>query len=292
MPAEATGQPYGEVYDLGYKHYEGERLGRTHAVRALIVYSMKRGLGIRKRWTSKIMPTLLYIAAYTPALIVAGILAFLPDEVAFGYGDLAGFISTALLIFAAGLAPEMLSDDRRENVLALYFSRAITRADYLLAKVAAMIILMATIAFGPQLLLFVAKVLLDDDPLGYLGGHIDDLGKIIAWGAIVCVYYTAIGLAIAAFVNRKGVASAVFIGGVFLVTAITNALYEAMSGTLRDYIIMVSPIELIQAITGWLLGDDVGSEIGNLDGPAYLAGIAAAVAVAALIMYRRYLTEE
>lgn len=291
MRAEGPPQPYGEVYDLGYKHYEGERQGRGHAVRALILYSMKRGLGIRKRWTSKIMPTLLYIAAYTPALIVAGILAFLPDEVGFGYGDLAGFISTALLIFAAGLAPEMLSDDRRENVLPLYFSRAITRADYLLAKVAAMMILMATIAFGPQLLLFLARVLLDDDPLGYLGDNVDDLGRIVVWGLIVCVYYTALGLAIAALVNRKGVATALFVGGVFLVTAITNALFEAVDGTLRDYIILVSPIELIQAITGWLLGD-VSSEMGNLRGPVYLVGIAAAVGISALIMYRRYLTEE
>ncbi|HBY46393.1 MAG TPA: hypothetical protein DEG70_09105, partial [Chloroflexi bacterium] len=148
MPAESAGQPYGEVYDLGYKHYDGERLGRAHAIRALIVWSMKRGLGIRKRWTSKIMPALLYVAAYSPALIVAGILAFLPTQVDFSYGSLAGFISMALLIFAAGLAPEMLSDDRRENVLALYLARAITPVNYLLAKIAAMIILMATIAFG------------------------------------------------------------------------------------------------------------------------------------------------
>ena len=291
MPAEAAGQPYGEVYDLGYKHYDGERLGRAHAIRALIVWSMKRGLGIRKRWTSKIMPALLYVAAYSPALIVAGILAFLPTQVDFSYGSLAGFISMALLIFAAALAPEMLSDDRRENVLALYLARAITPVNYLLAKIAAMIILMATIAFGPQLLLFIAKVLLADNPLSYFGNHLGDLGRIIAWGAIICVYYTAIGLAVAALVDRKGIASAVFIGGILLITAITNALFDATSGTLRDYIVLISPIELVQSITGWLLGGS-GSTIGNLVGPAYLVGVVAAVIAAGLIMQRRYLAEE
>ncbi|HMM42330.1 MAG TPA: ABC transporter permease subunit [Thermomicrobiales bacterium] len=291
MSADRPTQPYGEVYDLGYRHYEGERQGRAHAVRALIIYSMKRGLGIRKRWTSKIIPALLYAAAYAPALIVAGILAFLPDQVDFGYGDLAGFISTALLIFAAGLAPEMLSDDRRENVLALYFSRAITRADYLLAKVAAMGILMATIAFGPMLLLFIARVLLADSPISYFGDHVGDLGRIAAWGAIVCVYYTAIGLAIAALVDRKGIASAVFIGGIFLVAAVANALFQATSGTLRDYLVLISPLDLIDAITEWILGGATG-DMANLKGPVYLVGVAAVIVVAALIMYRRYLAEE
>lgn len=291
MSADRPTQPYGEVYDLGYRHYEGERQGRAHAVRALIIYSMKRGLGIRKRWTSKIIPALLYVAAYAPALIVAGILAFLPDQVDFGYGDLAGFISTALLIFAAGLAPEMLSDDRRENVLALYFSRAITRADYLLAKVAAMGILMATIAFGPMLLLFIARVLLADSPISYFGDHVGDLGRIAAWGAIVCVYYTAIGLAIAALVDRKGIASAVFIGGIFLVAAVANALFQATSGTLRDYLVLISPLDLIDAITEWILGGAAG-DMANLKGPVYLVGVAAVIVVAALIMYRRYLAEE
>lgn len=291
MSADTTGQPYGEVYDLGYKHYEGQRLGRAHAVRALVVYSIKRGLGIRKRWTSKIIPVLLYIAAYAPVLIVAGILAFLPEQVGFGYSDLAGFISTALLIFAAGLAPEMLSDDRRENVLALYFSRAITRADYLLAKVAAMGLLMATIAFGPPLLLFIAKVLLANSPISYFGDHIGDLGRIAAWGALVSVYYTAIGLGIAALVDRKGIASAVFIGGILLVTAITSALFNATSGVLSDYLVLISPLDLIDALTSWILGGSPG-DMATLKGPVYLVGVAVVVVVAALVMYRRYLSEE
>ncbi|MCO5177855.1 MAG: ABC transporter permease [Thermomicrobiales bacterium] len=289
--ADTPQQPYGEVYDLGYAHYDGERLGRSHAVRALVIYSIKRGLGIRKRWTSKIIPALLYIAAYSPVLIVAGLLAFLPEGVEFSYADLAGFISTALLIFAAGLAPEMLSDDRRENVLSLYFSRAITRGDYLMAKVAAMTLLMATIAFGPPLLLFIAKVLLANSPISYFGDHIGDLGRIAAWSALVCIYYTALGLLIAALVDRKGIASAVFIGGLLLITAISNALFEAMSGSLRDFIVLLSPLELINALTSWILRGNPGA-MANLHGPVYLVGVAGVVAIAALVMYRRYMTED
>jgi ABC-2 type transport system permease protein len=292
MATEQPTQPYGEIYDLGYKHYDGPRLGRSHAIQALVIYSIKRGLGIRKKWTSKIMPVILYIAAYAPALIVAGIMSFLPDQVNFGYGDLNGFISIAVLIFAAGLAPEMLSDDRRENVLSLYFSRALTRMDYLLSKAIAMGVLMGTMVFGPPLVLFIAKVLLANDPISYFAHHLGDIGRILAYGTLVASYFGSIGLAIAAYTNRKGIASAIFIGGLFLVTAIANALFDAVEGTLHDYIVLFSPLDLLESISQWIYGGNQGAAMYTLKGPVYLVGVIVVIAIAASIMYRRYLAED
>ena len=37
-------QRYGEVFDRGYKHYDGSRLGRMHAIWALTLYSIKRAM--------------------------------------------------------------------------------------------------------------------------------------------------------------------------------------------------------------------------------------------------------
>src|SRR5689334_13840217 len=53
--APVEGGRYGEVFDRGYKHYDGPRLGRNHARRALIGYSVKRAMGIKKSWTAKII---------------------------------------------------------------------------------------------------------------------------------------------------------------------------------------------------------------------------------------------
>ena len=39
---------YGEVYDRGYRHYDGPRLGRGHAIWALVLYSMKRAVVLKK----------------------------------------------------------------------------------------------------------------------------------------------------------------------------------------------------------------------------------------------------
>lgn len=295
-------QPYGEVFDRGYQHYTGPRLGRQHAIRALIWYSMKRGLGIKKRWTAKIIPALLYIFAYGPAIIVVALLAFLDsatpgqDSITFGYDDLNGIIAFALLIFAAATAPEMLCDDRKDNVLSLYFSRALSRLDYLTAKVAALALLMGTIAFGPPFLLFIGKNFLADNPFSAFANNIGDLGRIILFGALVSIYWAAIGLSIAAFTNRKGVAAAIFIGGVLILTALANAFYDALDSSVRGYLIVLAPFDLLSAISQWLFAtpDDVEAGLANADvnSIVYIVGVLGVAGLCALIMYRRYLADE
>ena len=129
---------FGEVYDRGYQHYLGERQGRRAAYWALITYSMKRAMGIKKSWTSKVIPFLLYLAVAGTVLIVIGIEAFLPDTVSgeiMSFPDYFNFIFLIEGAFVATIAPEMLCGDRRERVLNLYFSRAITRLDYILSLI-------------------------------------------------------------------------------------------------------------------------------------------------------------
>lgn len=295
QPHGQAAQPYGEIYDLGYQHYTGSRQGRPRAVQALVLYSVKRGLGIKKKWTSKIIPSVLYMAAFIPAFIIAGLIAFLgSEEVEFGYSGLYDYIQFVLLIFAAALAPEMLCDDRRENVLSLYFSRALTRFDYLLGKVGGMAILMLSIALGPTILLFFAQVLLADSPLSYFGDHVGDLGRIAASGLLIAIYYAAIGLGVAAFTDRKGVASAIIIGLVIFLFAISNALFESLDGGMRRFAILFSPLDVIHATNVWLFDATRDQMIRESDLPnvVYPAAVLIVAAASAVIMYRRYLAED
>ncbi|HLU37187.1 MAG TPA: hypothetical protein VKZ61_15605, partial [Thermomicrobiales bacterium] len=72
-------QPYGEVFDRGYRSYDGPRHGRSGAITSLIGYSMKRAMGIRKSWTAKILPFLLYTAITIPLVVQIGVTAIVPD---------------------------------------------------------------------------------------------------------------------------------------------------------------------------------------------------------------------
>ncbi|MFW6075204.1 MAG: ABC transporter permease subunit, partial [Chloroflexota bacterium] len=211
-------QPYGEVFDRGYQHYTGPRLGRGYAIRRLMIFSIRRGLGIKKRWTAKIIPIILYLISYAPALLIVGILAFVPADELTGLGvdSLYGVLETVILVFAAALAPEMLCDDRRERTLQLYFSRPLTPVDYLLAKVLAMGVLMSTVIFGPPMLLFLGLMLTSDSPGSYLIDNFSDVLKITSYGVMVSMFFAAIALTVALFTVRKGVAAAILIIGTIL----------------------------------------------------------------------------
>src|SRR6188472_1915736 len=123
--APSEGGRYGEVFDRGYKHYDGPRLGRNHARRALVGYSVKRAMGIKKSWTAKVIPIFLYVAVLIPVIISLGIRAFLPTAEVLQYSEYFGSIFIFLVegVFAAMIAPELLSSDRQEKVLPLYFAR-------------------------------------------------------------------------------------------------------------------------------------------------------------------------
>lgn len=289
-------QPYGEIFDRGYQHYAGERLGRAHAVRALTIYSIKRGLGIKKKWTAKILPIILYAVAFIPAMVIIALLAFLPaDELGIGFDSLYGTLETVILIFAAALAPEMLADDRRDNVLSLYFSRPITRWDYLGAKVAAMAFLMGTIVFGPPLLLYFGLILTADSPVSYFFDNIGTLLKIIGYGVLLAAFFAALGLIIAQFTTRKGIAAAVLIVGTILLTGIANAFFEAVSDqSWRGYLLFISPLEYLGAARVWIFGGQKTefAEATDIPGILYLVFAGAVVAIAMYMMHRRYETEE
>jgi ABC-2 type transport system permease protein len=288
-------QPYGEVFDRGYQHYAGERLGRRHAVRALIIYSIKRGLGIKKKWTAKVLPIILYIIAFIPALIITGLLAFLPaDELGISYDDLYANIQLVILIFAAALAPEMLADDRRDNVLALYFSRPLTRWDYLGAKIGAMGILMGTIVLGPPLLLFLGFILNADSPVSYFFNNLEDLLQIGSFSILLAAVFAALGLIIAQFTTRKGIAAAVLIVGTLLLSGLANGFAEALNDqSWRGYLLFLSPFDYLIAVRSWIFDEPYPmSEDTDIPGILYLIYAAAIVAGAMYLMHRRYETEE
>lgn len=290
-------QPYGEIFDRGYQHYTGPRMGRSYAVRRLTIHSIRRGLGIKKKWTAKIVPILLYGLAYTPALIIVALLAFIPVEDFNGLGvdSLYGVLETVILVYAAALAPEMLCDDRRQGTLQLYFARPLTRLDYLTAKVLAMGLLMATVIFGPPLLLFLGLAMTGDSPLSYFVDNFSELLQIASYGVMVSAFYAAIALTISLFTTRKGVAAAILIVGVILISSIVNAFYSAFDSDWRGWLVLLSPFDFIDSLRRWVFANESQNRMVETAGmPEAVLGLwlLAVVGIAIAFMQRRYLREE
>lgn len=297
-PDQEMNQParYGEVYDRGYKHYEGERLGRPQAFRALTRYSMSRSLGIRKRWTAKIVPIILYAVAAGTVLIVIGVESFLApltDEVLMDYGDFFGFIFVIEGVFVATIAPEMLCPDRRENVLTLYFSKAITRLDYVLAKLTATAILTLTLSFVPAATLWLFRNLLADAPLVALTDNLGDLAKIALVGGLISLYLGAIGLMISSFTGRKVIAVPVIIVGYLVTEGLVNSIAYALGeNRLADWVTFLSPATIANNVAYSLFPPQVSIDGIPFQWWAYAAGMAVTIAVACAVMIWRYVPED
>jgi ABC-2 type transport system permease protein len=178
---------YGEVFDRGYANYEGERLGRRQAFRSLVGYSMKRAMGIRKSWTAKILPILLYTSAIIPLVVMIGISTIAPDAGFTSYSSYLAAIFLIVGIFVATAAPEMVCVDRRERTLPLYFSRAIARFDYVLAKVVAMTLLTMTLSMAPSIILWFGRQLVSDSPWQAMRDNVGDLGRVVFVGALIAL---------------------------------------------------------------------------------------------------------
>lgn len=295
MTTPQSDRAFGEVYDRGYQHYTGPRLGRPHAFRALTGYSMKRALGAKKRWTAKVVPVILYVAVALLVIIPLGIQAFIDSAQVLQYWDYFAVAWLILGVFVATIAPEMLCSDRREKTLILYFSRPITRLDYLLSKLLATGLLTLTITLVPLSIFWLGRQLLEDSPVRAMKDNLGDLWKIVIVSIIVSAYLGALGLVVSSFTGRKAIA----VGIIVVAFLFSSALAGVLQSTFGDadqkaWFALISPARTIQQFVfgTWdqRIADD---QFGNpLDTWVYGAVMIATVAICCAIMYWRYVPED
>lgn len=282
---------YGEVFDRGYAHYTGERLGRPQAFRSLIGYSIKRAMGIRKPWTAKVLPFLLYTSAVIPLIVMIGISAIAPDVEFASYTGYLFAIFTILGIFVATSAPEMVCVDRRERTLPLYFSRSITRTDYVLAKVLAMTILTGTLSVVPSVILWLGRQLVADAPWEAMQDNVGDLGRVLVVGSLMALVLGTGGLFVSSLTDRKGVAITVIIIGFVVVTSVANIAGELLQDyEWSRYLILASMVDTFQGVCSYFFDDIDNSfvERADLSLEFYLIYLGALVVTCVLLMRWRY----
>jgi ABC-2 type transport system permease protein len=290
MPA-----PAGTIYDRGYRHYEGPREGRGRRLRAIVVAGVRRALGLKRNWKTKVVPFGLLVIAFGPVFAFIGVRVLVGEAVGefLGYGRYLRIVAGILLLFAATAGPELLCPDRRQNVLALLFTRPVTRADYLLAKLAALLLVVGLIAVVPLVVLFLGNTLTADSAATYLREHLDDLGRILLAGVALTVFYSVVALAAASLTDRRALATAGLLGVMLGSSALANILFFTTRFDGRRWFALLSLGGVPLRFVDWLFGDgfDPGSlaQQAGLTGPTYLAEMAVIVAVAGGVLAWRVL---
>lgn len=284
----------GAIYDLGYQGYDGPRLGRSAAVLTLFWESLRAAFGLGRSGRAKIIPWGLTVFAIIPAAVTAAIAALVPVGGAspFSYDNYLFSMGTIFALFLAAQAPELVSGDQRHRVLALYFSHALLRSDYGLAKVAALAAALFIISIAPLLVLFLGAVLAAADVPKAIGDQLENLPQIIGAPIIYAIPLAGLGLAIAAWTPRRAYATGAIIA-VFIVTAaVSGIVEEASQGRLGEWIGLVNPFVALDGARDLLVGARNPDSIGSSAVPLWIYGaetilIAALGSVAVLWRYRR-----
>lgn len=245
----------GRIYEGGYRKYEGERLGPSAAFFSVMRQTVLRIMGLRRSPWAKVLPFLSVILAYLPALVFVGVVALLPKQVNDNflpdYHDYYGFITAAILLFVVFTAPEALCPDRRSRVLSLYLAAPLTRTTYLLAKAAAVALVLTFVTMGPPLVLLLGRALQGQGPDGP-AGFLAVLVRIVGAGLMMSAFYTSVSLGVASLTDRRAFAA----GGTLLAIFGTNIVAGILVAVLdlAEAFLLVNfnfpPIEMMFRIFG------------------------------------------
>ena len=275
--ATHTTQAAGVIHDLGYRSYDGPRLGRTQIVRALIWHSFRSSWGIGRGIKAKIIPILAAVAICLPAFVNAFAVARGNDRL-FGYDVYTPQLRViVVIIFLAAQAPELVSRDLRSHVLPLYFSRPLRRGDYPLAKYVALTLSLLALIEVPLLILYVGTIVSAKNGHGVWNetkALIPGLGVGLLWAVLMA----AIGLVLASLTGRRAYATGFVAISCVLTFTVSLLLIGAEGGTNGPTYTtgaqiagLFSPFTILDGVRIWLGGTSPGFDPPTLGhfGPVY-----------------------
>ncbi|MFF2805873.1 ABC transporter permease [Streptomyces sp. NPDC058000] len=243
------------IHNIGYRHYDGPRLGRAYARRSLFSQSLRGAYGLGRSAKSKVLPMLLFGVMCLPAGIMVAVTMFTKaGNLPVGYTRYAIFLQAVIGLYLAAQAPQSVSRDLRFKTTPLYFSRPIERADYVVAKFAAMASALFILTAAPLVILYVGALLGKLDFLDQTKGF----GQGLVCVALLSLLFAGIGLLVSALTPRRGF-------GVAAVIAVLTIPYGAVSAiqgiaTLQGseaavgWLGLFSPITLIDGVQSTFLG--------------------------------------
>ncbi len=236
----------GQVFDLGYRHYEGPREGRARARKALFVNGVRTCFGLGRGAWAKVLPLLFLMAVMAPAAVLAALAGLLGDTFVAdaldlpGPADYYGIVWVVLMLFSATIAPELLCPDRRDGVIDLYLVRPLSAEDYVLSRWLSFFAVSLIFIYAGQALLLTGLALgagsattiapgisspassLTD----YLRDNWLDIPRSLASGLAIAAVTTTIPLAAASLTTRRAYAALAVIALFLTSLTVSNILLE------------------------------------------------------------------
>jgi ABC-2 type transport system permease protein len=288
--ARALEAAAGTIYDIGYRNYEGARLGRGYAFRTLYVHSLRAAFGLGRGGRALIIPWALFVFMNLPAVVQVVVTGISGGNLnLFDYDDYMQPLSMLLALFCAAQAPELVSRDQHNRVLPLYFSRALRKHDYALAKLLAMWTAVFVIVLTPLLVILSGRLGLPVDFAAAFRKESKDFLPILLTPVVFALVVGTPSLALASLMPRRGIASALVLGMFMLTVPLAAILLEATAAR-PGYSVLLNPILTAGGAVLGLFGekpDDILREAA-LKPEAYGVAVAVYAVLFSLILLNRY----
>ncbi|MFJ6065772.1 ABC transporter permease [Streptomyces tendae] len=243
------------IHNIGYRSYDGPRLGRAYARRSLYSQSLRGAYGLGRSAKSKVLPMLLFVVMCLPAAIMVAVaVATKTNDLPVDYTRYAIVLQAVISLYVASQAPQSVSRDLRFKTVPLYFSRPIETADYVRAKYASLASALFILTAAPLLVLYVGALLAKLDFADQTKGFAQGLVSV----ALLSLLFAGLGLVVASVTPRRGFGIAAVIavltityGAVSTLQAIADV--QSSSGAVT-WIGLFSPITLIDGVSSAFLG--------------------------------------
>ncbi len=255
----------GEVFEQKYTSWDGTLNPRWMRNWAILRHHL---LGIFKKghrpWSmpTRIFLLIAFIGALSDAAftLLSGLLGSAEFHTLFGvsrdnlYGHVLGFFPRNVLFYplvAALLVGSVISEDRQHGTSALYFSRPVSRFDYIGMKYLSVALIQSLVILLTYMLYFMAEILAFGRGWSWM---VDVFPMFLAGfmaGIILIITYTSIGLSLSSVSQGKffpGIGLIAILFGSKTLAAIVKNLFE------REILYLLSPYDCVAHVGQALIG--------------------------------------
>ena len=245
------------VYKRYYKSWEGTLTGEStrwlvpakYALQQLFDAKLMVGYSVACYIFPVIAAVIIYLRYNASTIAALGVNAdrLLPINGSFfaTFLSIQGVFSFLMTAYAA---PGLVGPDLSNNALPLYLCRPISKAEYVLGKMAVLLIPLSLITWVPGAILWAMQAGLEG---GSWGSDNLQLLNGLLWGSLLwIVLLSLLGLALSAWVRWKIMASALLFG-VFFISGALSAIVNKVLDTNYGY--LLNPGHLIGVIWARML---------------------------------------
>ncbi len=275
------------IHDLGYRKWQGRLM--PEAMRFWVIAQTGIALAWRSRWLRRLL-----LVAWLPALYMGGALFVFeqalanPDQIGMALGVVAGFPGTEtlqqallagdpavarheawawlllmffrypqglLMALVVGLiAPPLVARDVHTRAFLLYFSRPLTRVEYILGKLAVVFAYVVMVTTLPALSLYLVGVLLSEPDVAVVASTWDLPLRILAASVVLTIPTTALALAYSSLTTKTFYAGFAWFATWLLGMVAYLVLTTSIDGDVSERWVLLSLYHSLGRVQHWVFG--------------------------------------